>query len=149
MLYIPYTSISVQLNLVKLARNDQQACLICGEEFCISEMQNHIRTHILKSRQEVKDESILNGATVIIYFYLPIYYELTKDKQIGLDSCSWCREDGCITHIVHTAKATKITSNCQYQYMAMKYGPASKFLTNRPCTNVPLNCPMCPLNGKG
>lgn len=49
MLYIPYTSIPVQLNLVKLAGNDQQACLICGEEFHISEMRNHIGTHILKS----------------------------------------------------------------------------------------------------
>jgi len=31
----------------------------------------------------------------------------------------------------------------------MKYGPASKFSTNRPCTNVPVNCPMCPLDTKG
>ena len=47
-LYVPYTSIPAQVNLVKLAGNDKRDCLICGEEFHISEMRNHVGIHILK-----------------------------------------------------------------------------------------------------
>ena len=66
-LYVPQTKIPVQLTIVKLGGNSQSNCFICGEEFRISDMRNHVGTHILKARREVEDETILNGVEVSIY----------------------------------------------------------------------------------
>ncbi|KIJ89751.1 hypothetical protein K443DRAFT_15818 [Laccaria amethystina LaAM-08-1] len=38
----------------------------------------------------------------------------------------------------------KITSDCEYHYQNMKYRLAMTSTNQTLCTNVPLNCPMCP-----
>ena len=43
-----------------------------------------------------------------------------------------------------TGNSTKITSDCEYHYQNMKYRNAMTTTNQTPCTNVPLNCPMCP-----
>ena len=54
--------------------------------------------------------------------------------------------DGCKTYLItnENSKSTKISSDCEYHYQNMQYHAAMKPTTQSPCTNVPLNCPICP-----
>jgi hypothetical protein len=44
-----------------------------------------------------------------------------------------------------TGKPVKITSNCKYHYVNMVYSKALEVKESSPCTNIPLNCPICPI----
>ncbi|KAJ7213693.1 hypothetical protein C8J57DRAFT_981491, partial [Mycena rebaudengoi] len=67
--------------------------------------------------------------------------------------CGWCGLTGqCHTQLTYPSpkKTTvQITSNCPYHYAKMMYRSASTFSTATPCTNVPLQCPLCPLSKSG
>ena len=78
---------------------------------------------------------------------------LLNYEQLGINPCGWCGLDGCRTQLITTeTKAEnityKITSNCTYHYVGMIYSKAIEFRSTSPCTNVPLNCPLCPAGSK-
>ncbi|KAK6996277.1 hypothetical protein R3P38DRAFT_3329602 [Favolaschia claudopus] len=43
----------------------------------------------------------------------------------------------------------QITSNCSYHYAKMMYKAAKTSTEASPCTNVPLQCPLCPISKSG
>ena len=67
-------------------------------------------------------------------------------RKIGLNPCGWCGLEGCWTQLTQvTGKPVKITSNCAYHYANMAYLKALEAKESSPCTNIPLNCPICPV----
>ena len=84
-LCVPQTRIPVQLNIVKLSGTTQKNCFICREEFRISDMRNHVGTHILKFWREVEDKTILNGVEVSIY----AVFEYDDLQSVNWTSCMW------------------------------------------------------------
>ena len=64
--------------------------------------------------------------------------------KMGVNPCGWCGKEECKTQLTVTGNSTKITSDCAYHYQNMKYRNAMTSTNQSPCTNVPLNCPMCP-----
>ena len=63
-LFINPSDIPAELTRVKLGGREQRPCYFCGEGFRISEMRNHVGSHILKSQRGVIDNSIINGIEV-------------------------------------------------------------------------------------
>ncbi|KAF8151692.1 hypothetical protein B0H34DRAFT_618278, partial [Crassisporium funariophilum] len=77
---------------------------------------------------------------------------LVKDMRnhVGLNLCRWCGREGCLMQLVRsTLKPPTITSNCPYHYKKMGYTRASFPTEQTPCTNIPLNCPICPSDAYG
>ena len=48
-------------------------------------------------------------------------------------------------HAKATGKPAKITSDCTYHYATLVYSKALESKETSPCTNLPLNCPICPV----
>ena len=125
----------------KLKAKDNINCRLCGASIQLNSMRKHVGQHILRARREYLDE----GITVCTSFNEP--FILPKIRQIGLHPCGWCGLEGCKTQpeiIKFTGKSSKITSNCPYHYTSMIYSKAIECREASPCTNVPLNCPICP-----
>ncbi|KAF4567094.1 hypothetical protein EYR40_006090 [Pleurotus pulmonarius] len=118
------------LIIPKLAADEIVACKLCGKRTKLSVMRNHVGHHILYSMRAKEDSSI--------------------HKQVGIDPCGWCGEDGCMVQLIKKGKANTIISNCAYHYERMSYGHAIKCTPpNSPCTNVPIHCPTCPITPNG
>ncbi|KDR69600.1 hypothetical protein GALMADRAFT_77244 [Galerina marginata CBS 339.88] len=113
---------NLPIQLTKLKAKDEIPCRICKKIVHLNEMRNHVGQHILRSLRTRE-------------FELP---------QIGLNPCGWCGLEGCKTQLIRTAKKTTISSNCAYHYRKMVYSRANTCSTASPCTNVPINCPICP-----
>jgi hypothetical protein len=142
-LYIPSSDIPAALNTVKLAGKERRPCHFCGETFRISEMRNHVGAHILKAQRGVADFSLIVGKEVSSFRSYTITMTINF-LQIGINPCGWCGNEQCKTRLTVTGNSTKITSDCEYHYQNMKYRLAMTSTDQTPCTNVPLNCPMCP-----
>ncbi|EDR04579.1 uncharacterized protein LACBIDRAFT_330513 [Laccaria bicolor S238N-H82] len=127
-LFITPDKITTPLNLVKLNGTDQRPCHICNKILHINEMRNHVGIHILKACRDVVDLVV---------------------KEIGADACGWCGRDGCKTQLVESKNTVKITSNCEYHYEKMQYKAAGRPTNLKPCTNIPLNCTICPPASNG
>lgn len=63
---------------------------------------------------------------------------------MGLNPCGWCGLQGCKTQLITKKKSNIISSDCPYHYSKMVYSSAKKSTISSPCTNIPLNCPLCP-----
>ncbi|KAJ7608465.1 hypothetical protein DFH06DRAFT_1017692 [Mycena polygramma] len=69
---------------------------------------------------------------------------------VGAEPCGWCGLEGCHTQLTESARGVaQITSSCGYHYTKMIYKSAATFTPATPCTNVPLQCPLCPLSKSG
>jgi hypothetical protein len=66
-LFVDPSNIPAELTRVKLGGKERRPCHICGEGFWISEMRNHVGTHILKSLRGVLDNSIIEGIEVNLF----------------------------------------------------------------------------------
>jgi hypothetical protein len=66
-------------------------------------------------------------------------------QSIGDNPCGFCGLDGCLTQLLEKkGGGFTITSNCPYHYVQMQYRVAVQFSKSSPCTNVPIQCPICP-----
>ena len=63
-LFVNPSDIPAELTRVKLGGKERRPCYFCGEGFRISEMRNHVGTHILKSQRDVLDDSLIEGIEV-------------------------------------------------------------------------------------
>ena len=65
---------------------------------------------------------------------------------MGIDPCGWCGRDGCTTDFIPSSasRPVAITSTCQYHYKEMNYIRAAAYSESSPCTNVTINCLICP-----
>ncbi|KAJ7772550.1 hypothetical protein DFH07DRAFT_993164 [Mycena maculata] len=117
----------------KLDGKEQVHCKLCGTLLKLSVMRNHVGQHILFSLREKPDHKLLPVAV------------------IGAGPCGWCGLEGqCHTQLTHPPKgAVQITSNCPYHYAKMIYKSAATSTPTAPCTNVPLQCPLCPVSKSG
>lgn len=63
-LYVDNHDIPIPLTLVKFGGDKWKSCHFCQQIFCISEMRNHVGTHILKALHDVEDNSLEDGQEV-------------------------------------------------------------------------------------
>lgn len=115
----------------KSSGKDKVKCLICDTELALNKMRNHVGSHILHSLRDIPDP---NSPLV----------------SVGAEPCGFCGMDGCLTQF--KSKNTgggSITSSCQYHYVGMVYKAAASWSKGMPCTNVPINCPLCPISVSG
>ncbi|KAJ7724109.1 hypothetical protein B0H16DRAFT_1333685 [Mycena metata] len=116
----------------KLEAKEQVQCKLCGTATKLSLMRNHVGQHLLFALREKEDQSV--------------FLEIT----IGGEPCGWCGLEGqCYTQVTPKNSTVQITSNCPYHYARMVYKSAATFSKATPCTNVPLQCPLCPLSKSG
>ncbi|KAJ7273135.1 hypothetical protein C8J57DRAFT_1063442 [Mycena rebaudengoi] len=117
----------------KLEGKDQVPCELCSAKVKLSAMRNHVGQHILFSLRD-KDDRKVRPETVI-----------------SAEPCGWCGlERECHTQLTHGKNSTvEITSNCPYHYAKMMYKSAATFTSATPCTNVPLQCALCPVSKSG
>jgi hypothetical protein len=116
-----------------IGRNDKIPCKLCNHDFILADMRNHVGKHILRAHRGEPDPS------------------LPENLDIGINPCGWCGLDGCKTQLNTTGQGTKrTTSNCTYHYAKMQYRAAEISTPRKPCTNLPIHCPICPsrLNGQ-
>jgi len=116
-----------------IGRNDKIPCKLCNHDFILADMRNHVGKHILRAHRGEPDSS------------------LPANLDIGINPCGWCGLDGCRTQLNATSQGTKrTTSNCTYHYAKMQYRAAEISTPRKPCTNLPIHCPVCPsrLNGQ-
>jgi hypothetical protein len=67
---------------------------------------------------------------------------LKYGMQIGVSPCGWCVREGCTVQLSNNTN--NISSSCSYHYTKMMYAKAAQYSKTSPCTNVPINCPICP-----
>jgi hypothetical protein len=65
--------------------------------------------------------------------------------QVALtDACGFCGQaPSCPVYLKVQDKKTKIISSCTHFYDVYSYKTASKSSGTKPCTNVPVICPVC------
>ncbi|KAJ7882078.1 hypothetical protein B0H14DRAFT_2340142, partial [Mycena olivaceomarginata] len=117
----------------KLDGKEQVPCKLCSALFKVSAMRNHVGQHILFSLRDKHD------------------HKVPLETVIGAEPCGWCGlERQCHTQLTYNKKGTvQITSNCSYHYAKMMYKSAATFSPATPCTNVPLQCSLCPISKSG
>ncbi|KAG5649356.1 hypothetical protein H0H81_004343, partial [Sphagnurus paluster] len=142
-IHLPYTlqdgerGLYRDLPQINLADRDSDAavgCHVCRKEIKLREMRVHVAKHILFSHRRIHDLTI-------------------KDNfEIGYSPCDWCGKDGFKTILTKTeTSASKIkyqvASNCEYYFKDFSYATASR--SNARCTNLPIQCPLCPPSKSG
>ncbi|KAJ7099638.1 hypothetical protein C8R43DRAFT_964190 [Mycena crocata] len=116
----------------KLDGKEQVRCKLCNSSLKLSAMRNHVGQHILFSLRDKHDHTI------------------PPETEIGAEPCGWCGLEGqCHTQLTEKKNSVQITSNCAYHYAKMMYKPAATFSSAAPCTNVPLQCSLCPISKSG
>ncbi|KAK7020913.1 hypothetical protein R3P38DRAFT_3548264 [Favolaschia claudopus] len=120
----------------KLDAKEMVACKLCHATMKLNVMRNHVGTHILFAMRDKHDP------------------KLPPDTVIAAEPCGWCGLEGeCHTQLTSSSKknstTVQITSNCSYHYAKMMYKAAKTFSEAAPCTNVPLQCPLCPISKSG
>ncbi|KAJ7609680.1 hypothetical protein FB45DRAFT_761958 [Roridomyces roridus] len=113
----------------KLNAADVIPCFICGKQFRLPMMRNHVGGHVIRSQRQSPDPT----ATV----------------AVGPEPCGFCGREGCYTQLTKSGLSFKVTSQCDYHYSTMQYKAAAKFSANAPCTNVPIHCALCPTSASG
>ncbi|KAI5821656.1 hypothetical protein K523DRAFT_257947 [Schizophyllum commune Tattone D] len=113
------------------------SCRVCASSIAASDIQNHVGRHILRA----KCVSIISLVSRSLLW-----------EQVTLAyPCGFCGgpsspngENGsCSVGIVMHGKTPKASSSCPCAY-AFKIDAASHVSKSKPCTNVPLRCPLCP-----
>ncbi|KAJ7032090.1 hypothetical protein C8F04DRAFT_1185331 [Mycena alexandri] len=117
----------------KLDGKEQVPCKLCGALLKLSGMRNHVGQHILFSLRDKYD------------------HKVPPETVIGGEPCGWCGLEGqCHTQLTPRLKgAVQITSSCSYHYNRMVYKSAATSTAAAPCTNVPLQCTLCPISKSG
>ncbi|KAK6969598.1 hypothetical protein R3P38DRAFT_2587544 [Favolaschia claudopus] len=113
----------------KLDAAESIECKLCHASVKLNTMRNHVGRHILYSLRGKHDSKLM--------------------PDVGAEPCGWCGLGGqCHTQLTHSTKknstTAQITSTCPYHYAKMKYKSAQVSSEASPCTNVPLQCPLCP-----
>lgn len=91
-------------------------------------MHNHVGLHILCKLRDTSDQIF---------------------QPVGEIPCGFCGLDGCITQLAMSFIGKKcgqatIVSTCLYHHSKMNYKAASVSSKNAPCTNIPIQCSLCP-----
>ncbi|KAJ6608039.1 hypothetical protein B0H10DRAFT_1955781 [Mycena sp. CBHHK59/15] len=106
---------------------NRQACRVCGKSVKDTDVQTHMGQHIRKDLRNVPEESVK----------CPICSTVVA-KAYPCGTCGRSMNDGvCQVRI----KSGKVDSDCLSAY-AFCISSASAFRETRPCTNVPLQCPL-------
>ncbi|EKM60333.1 uncharacterized protein PHACADRAFT_203559 [Phanerochaete carnosa HHB-10118-sp] len=108
---------------------DSVKCLQCGETLLKRNVRSHVGSHIL--RQVV---SAPEGPNM-------------KHTVHPSNPCGFCGRAGCDINLVKTdspaSKYTATTSNCPHAH-SFSWNKARRFSSVMPCTNVPVQCLLCP-----
>ncbi|KAJ6603348.1 hypothetical protein DFH09DRAFT_1019322 [Mycena vulgaris] len=111
-------SLSISNTDIARTNADRNSCKLCNKQVKETDRQNHAGEHILKALRGVSDP----GVQVPISATYP---------------CGTCGTGTCQIRI----KSGKADSDCPQAY-AFQIGAASTFRDSRPCTNVPIQCPL-------
>ncbi|KAL1665219.1 hypothetical protein GGF50DRAFT_88180, partial [Schizophyllum commune] len=109
------------------------SCRICASLVAAGDIQNHVGRHILRAKYGVHDRRGSEGS------------EITRAYPCGFcgGPSSPSGENGtCSVAIVMHGKTPKASSSCSRAY-PFKIETASQISKSKPCTNVPLRCPLC------
>ena len=112
---------------------DKLPCLICKKLIVLHQMHNHVGFHILRKLRNTSDQVF---------------------QPVGEIPCGFCGLDGCITQLATSFSKKKhgqttIVSTCLYHHSKMNYKAASVFSQKSPCTNIPIQCSICPPTSSG
>lgn len=116
----------------KHTSKDSLMCRLCNRTVLLPDMRGHVGKHILYRHRQWDP---LNDG---------------DDDAIGPNPCGWCGETNktCLTRLLPPEgkkKSPRIESTCEYHHTTMRYSSASLSLKTSPCSNVPLECPLCVL----
>ncbi|KAL1730971.1 hypothetical protein EV714DRAFT_209698, partial [Schizophyllum commune] len=103
-------------------KSDKRTCLVCGRS-AIKEgdLQMHVGAHLLKARAKVLDNAV-------------------KSPLSAPYPCGFCGGAGCSVAIKGGGEGSA-DSNCSQTYN-FRILNAKELTPNRPCTNVPIRCPL-------
>ena len=75
----------------------------------------------------------------------------TRFLQVGILPCGFCSQsETCSTQlVVKKDGAQTILWSCQYHYEGMNYKAALWTSKSTPCTNIPIDCTLCPVSHAG
>ncbi|KAK7026965.1 hypothetical protein R3P38DRAFT_2480031, partial [Favolaschia claudopus] len=99
----------------------RKTCRVCGKAIKDQDRQQHVGQHIIKAMYGVEDTSVKTP--------------VSKSYPCGM----------CGGTCQASIKAKKLDSQCPSTYPFMistQVSTAKKFLSTRPCTNVPVACAM-------
>ncbi|EIW60546.1 uncharacterized protein TRAVEDRAFT_45796 [Trametes versicolor FP-101664 SS1] len=114
------------LRVQKLDKDAQIACLLCTKTIKLRDMRSHVGTHILRSQVGISEP-------------------LLTRKPGPSHPCGFCGLSGCSIALRSAGKKMEIRSNCKYHY-DFSYNAALRSTANGPSTNVPVHCPICPID---
>ncbi|KAG9119441.1 hypothetical protein FRC07_005533, partial [Ceratobasidium sp. 392] len=132
----PYQSSDSATEAVKrTARPTNGKCSHCGEVVSLSgktsKMRVHIGKHLLAHR---------SGSA-----------SANQGSSVDSSLCGFCGGSGtCYSWVERqhkSAKAVQVRSNCPYRE-EFSYTAASKTSKTNPCTNRPIQCPLCPSDSR-
>ncbi|KAL1746378.1 hypothetical protein HDZ31DRAFT_81278 [Schizophyllum fasciatum] len=103
-------------------KSDKRVCMICGRSgIKETDLQTHVGAHLLKARSQIPDN--------------------TAKRQISASyPCGFCGGDSCSVSIRGGGNGT-VNSSCPQAY-GFRISTAKECGPNRPCTNVPIVCPL-------
>ncbi|KAF8173571.1 hypothetical protein K438DRAFT_2051185 [Mycena galopus ATCC 62051] len=117
-----FYSLPIAGTSIEQSYHNRKKCRMCNKEVKDTDRQTHIGQHILKALRGVAEPGII----------LPV----TVDYPCG--TCGGrSTSEACSINI----KSGKAESNCPAAY-AFQISAASTCRKNRPCTNVPVQCPL-------
>ncbi|KAL1690446.1 hypothetical protein GGG16DRAFT_125667 [Schizophyllum commune] len=102
--------------------SDKRTCLVCGKAgIKQGDLQQHVGAHLLKTRAGMRDES--------------------AKRQVAMSMpCGFCGGDGCTVAI--KGGGTGIVHSTCPQVYNFKISTTRDYSIKRPCTNVPVVCPL-------
>ncbi|KAJ7463934.1 hypothetical protein FB451DRAFT_1491961 [Mycena latifolia] len=101
---------------------NRQACRVCGKTVKDTDRQTHMGQHIRKALRGIQEDSV----------------KCPVAEAYPCGTCGRSMNDGiCQLRI----KSGKVDSDCPSTY-AFRISSAAEFRQTRPCTNIPLQCPL-------
>ncbi|KAK7021669.1 hypothetical protein R3P38DRAFT_3541400 [Favolaschia claudopus] len=111
----------------------RKTCRVCGKAVKDQDRQQHVGQHIIKAMYGVEDTSVKTPVRSCHLLFGVLSDSLKVSKSYPCGMCGGT----CQASI----KAKKLDSQCPSTYPFM-ISTAKKFLSTRPCTNVPVACAM-------
>ncbi|KAL0571530.1 hypothetical protein V5O48_010431, partial [Marasmius crinis-equi] len=111
-------------------KSDKKHCYVWRSKVKDTSRQCHMGRHILKMRYQVKDQVILNKVKC------DVVNQVSKNYP-----CGFCGRKITDTTCTVRIKGGSVVSNCPLAY-GFKITPAAQYHPKRPCTNVPILCPL-------